>query len=459
MQEQTHTQMTETTATNGIQPAGDDEVRSEYLPHATSASQLPANQDNGQSPQNQGQQNVLELVGSLVRQEDTQERRFRRERLVVTEKLAGGQSVTRLMLSVQEEHGVGYTIPLTIQGDLNAVLDGIEQGALEHGLRVRVRGRLSFQTVYDDRFAREDFPMGRRYTAVVAAVQTITPLSVLEARGEPLPPPGSYTVVEGEIVRVVRIVRHEIEQAVEMARTTLSVAMKGVNSRGLEVVTEDEVGLAMPLALTGIEAGLRRGNTVRVRGFLEPVRVRINAANPREREARAFLDEQESVWERRTEAAVQRETNRDGNPLSQQAREGIQADARRSVVHDKNTLLTQTVLRVRAGGIELLEGETTSVETAREAYQSWRNSNPPIRQQARMARPPRARGNGRGNAGVDDEVVGEHDSFSAARPASSPTSFWRKSSASLRRGSAVWSGGCHWRLNWHRPGCGHFLAR
>jgi hypothetical protein len=403
MQEQEQT-MTETTATNGSQPAGNDDVRSEYLPHVTSSSQLPA-----QSPQNRGPQNVLELVGSLVRQDDTKERRFRRERLVVTEKQAGGHSVTRLMLAVQEEHGVGYTIPLTIQGDLNTVLDGIEQGALEHGVRVRVQGRLSFQTVYDDRFASEEYPMGRRYTAVVAAVQTITPLSVLEARGEPLPPPGSYIVVEGEIVRVVRIIRHEIERAVEMARTTLSVEMRGVNSRGLEIVTEDEVGLAMPLALTGIEAGLRRGNTVRVRGFLEPVLVRINPANPREQEAQAFLDEQQEIWEQRTEAAVQRETNRDGNPLSQQAREGIQSDARRSVAHDKRDLLTQTVLRVRAGGLELLGGEMTSVETAREAYRAWQINNP--RQRVRTTQPSRARGNGRGNndAGADEEVVGEHD--------------------------------------------------
>lgn len=254
---------------------------------------------------------------------------------------------TRLLLHIEEEDGITYGLNV----DVPAHTAEREQiiAHLGHGDRVHVRGRLRTEPAFDVRFATDDNPAGRATRQMTVVVESIE-LADADAID------GTWLKMTGRTSTVADIREHEYGSDDRVGRTFLVVEWSEPSQRPGSRTTHtriDRIPLDVPLAIDGCTSALRAGNLITVEGHLEPFSRYIDPK--RNSAVNAYLSEFDD--RRQAEYAT----------LSPQER-------RRQERRDRRTLQNiryEQGVRVRAGYIELHEGQPMSVDEARHARREF----------------------------------------------------------------------------------------
>ncbi len=279
--------------------------------------------------------------------------------------------VTCLLVQVTEEDGAIYAmtlnVPLSPEHTARAAL--LEK--LQLGARIRARGRLHTEQRFDRRFATADDPDGRPSRQVVVAVDDIANASEDELDG-------TWLQLTGRISVVATIRNHEIAIDEEIGRTHLVVEWVEPSQRPgsrAHATRVDRIPLDIPLLLESSPNGLRAGNLVTVEGRLEPFRRQLRPAQ--NRFVQQYLEDFEQ--KRRGTYAL----------LSDQAR----AERERRDANKLRSLRYEQDVRVRAGYVDLHEGQPMSVGEARTAHRAYIRQQK-ARKQAQGAQPDEKQGAG-----------------------------------------------------------------
>ena len=283
--------------------------------------------------------NQIEVVGRLVAHDG-------RSGPAVVQPHAGAARYhaygPRLRMQVVEEDDLVYTLPIDLMlGDpaQQALVD-----TLQVGDRVQIGGRLRAERTFDRRFATAGHPEGRptmQLTVVVAQLVSAPPDAV----------DGSWVQLVGRISVPPAIRHHEHLPDEQVARTSLVVEWHEPSRRPgsrFQISRIDRIPLDIPLSVDGSSAALRTGNRVCVEGRLEPFQRPLRPQT--NRIVAEHLDELQARWQ--AEQATLRAAERD-----QRQRQYLQTLRR---------LQQEQRLRVRAGYIELLDGQPMTLTEARE---------------------------------------------------------------------------------------------
>jgi len=254
---------------------------------------------------------------------------------------------TRLLLHVAEEDGSAYGLNV----DVPSHTAEREQllARLKHGERVRVRGTLRTEPTFDLRFATDDNPAGRptRQMAVVVEHIDLADADAID---------GTWLKLTGRTSAVADIRDHEYGNDDQVGRTFVVVEWSEPSQRPGSRITHtrsDRIPLDVPLALPGSTNALRGGNLITVEGQLEPFQRYIDPE--RNSAVNTYLTSFNT--RRQTEYAA----------LSPQERQRQERRDRRTLQH----IRYEQSLRVRAGYIELHDGEPMNIEEAQEVRAAW----------------------------------------------------------------------------------------
>jgi len=250
---------------------------------------------------------------------------------------------TRLLLHVAEEDGTAYGLNV----DVPSHTAEREQllARLKHGERVRVRGTLRTEPTFDLRFATDENPAGRPTRQMAVVVEQIE-LADADAVD------GTWLKLTGRTSAVADIRDHEYGNDDQVGRTFVVVEWSEPSQRPGSRITHtrsDRIPLDVPLALDGSTKALRGGNLITIEGQLEPFQRYIDPQ--RNSAVNSYLT---SFNDRRHAAYA---------ALSPQERQRQERRDRRTL---QNIRYEQSI-RVRAGYVELHDGQPMSVEEAQKA--------------------------------------------------------------------------------------------
>ncbi len=213
-----------------------------------------------------GDANLVEIIGTVVTQ------RWRgRDSIALSGMSPAHARTARLALQVTEEDGDAYGIRLVCAQQAPGVAALLAQ--LQDGDRIRVAGRLGWRATYDLRYATPDDPAGRPVRELLITVLALEPAL-------PDAIDGSWVRVQGTILVPPRLRWHEVVAGMQVARTSLQVALHQPSLRPgsrCAIVQTETIPVDFPIDLPGVGAALRVGNQVVVEGRLELFRQRINA--------------------------------------------------------------------------------------------------------------------------------------------------------------------------------------
>ena len=220
----------------------------------------------GAPGRNPGDENLVEIIGTVVTQ------RWRgRDSIALSGMSPAHARTARLALQVTEEDGDAYGIRLVCAQQAPGVAALLAQ--LQDGDRIRVAGRLGWRATYDLRYATPDDPAGRPVRELLITVLALEP-----ALPDALD--GSWVRAQGTILVPPRLRWHEVVAGMQVARTSLQVALHQPSLRPgsrCAIVQTETIPVDFPLDLPDVGAALRAGNRVVVEGRLELFRQRINA--------------------------------------------------------------------------------------------------------------------------------------------------------------------------------------
>ncbi|MDP9316933.1 MAG: hypothetical protein M3R24_39770 [Chloroflexota bacterium] len=290
--------------------------------------------------------NLVEIVGPVMLQ-----RQRGKEQVALARFSRQGGARTQLYVQINEEHGDVYTLTLYFPARTAEEAALIE--SLQEGERIRAVGQLSSRETYDPRFVTDDAPLGRPMRELAIAVLRIERASEDDIDG-------SWVELRGTIATPPRLRRHEVESSLEIARTSLLVQVQQPSRRPSVAalrMKEDRVPIDVPVALPGAGAAMARDNAVRVMGWLEVYRAKLNLE--REPLVADAISALEAQW------AAERE-RLTGKALQ---------DAERVHTRRLRSLLYEDRLRVRVGQVELVVGtEVNDLEVVRNNHRTWEDS-------------------------------------------------------------------------------------
>jgi hypothetical protein len=290
--------------------------------------------------------NHIEIVGGLValHQRDRQQHAAV---LPVPRMTRYSAQVQRLLLQVEEEDGLVYTLPLDVPThlpDQQALL-----AILAPGDRIHVHGRVCTEATFDRRFATLDNPDGRPTSQLTVVVAQLRHAGADDVNG-------SWLQLMGRISVPPTIRRHERATTEEVGRTSLVVEWVEPSRRPgshQQLVRIDRIPLDIPLAIDGSIKGLRAGNRILVEGRLEPFQ------RPLRPGTNGFVQHHLAALHAQWQAEA---TTLSATERGQRERHHLQQLRR---------LQSEQCVRVRAGYVELLDGQPMTVEDARTAHATF----------------------------------------------------------------------------------------
>jgi hypothetical protein len=250
---------------------------------------------------------------------------------------------TRLLLHIAEEDGTAYGLNVDVPSH-TAEREHL-LARLKHGERVRVGGTLRTEPTFDLRFATDENPAGRptRQMAVVVEQIELADADAID---------GTWLRMTGRTSAVADIRDHEYGNDDHVGRTFVVVEWSEPSQRPGSRITHtrsDRIPLDVPLALPGSTKALRAGNLITIEGQLEPFQRYIDPQ--RNSAVNSYLT---SFNDRRHAAYA---------TLSPQERQRQERRDRRTLQH----IRYEQSIRVRAGYVELHDGQPMSVEEAQKA--------------------------------------------------------------------------------------------
>ncbi len=302
--------------------------------------------------------NLVEIVGPVMLQ-----RQRGKEQVALARFSRQGGARTQLYVQINEEHGDVYTLTLYFPARTAEEAALIE--SLQEGERIRAVGQLSSRETYDPRFVTDDAPLGRPMRELAIAV-----LRIERAADDDID--GSWVELRGTIATPPRLRRHETESSLEIARTSLLVQVQQPSRRpdvAALRMKEDRVPIDVPVALPHAGAAMARDNGVRVKGWLEVYRAKLNLE--REPLVADAITALEAQW---TEERAQ---------LTGKALQ----DAERVHTRRLRSLLYEDRLRVRVGQVELVKGTVIEdLELVRNNHRAWEDGVRTRREAQQMRR-------------------------------------------------------------------------
>ncbi len=287
--------------------------------------------------------NLVEIVGPVMLQ-----RQRGKEQVALARFSRQGGARTQLYVQINEEHGDVYTLTLYFPARTAEEAALIE--SLNEGERIRAVGQLSSRETYDTRFVTDDAPLGRPMRELAIAV-----LRIERAAEDDIE--GSWVELRGTIATPPRLRRHETESSLDIARTSLLVQVQQPSRRpGVAALRmkEDRVPIDVPVALPHAGAGMARDNVVRVKGWLEVYRTKLNLE--REPLVADAITALEAQW-------AEERARLTGKALQ---------DAERVHTRRLRSLLYEDRLRVRVGQVELVRGTPIEdLEVVRNNHRAW----------------------------------------------------------------------------------------
>lgn len=316
-----------------------------------------------------------------------------------------GATEYRYELSINEvvgdEHSAArtsYRLPITMSEAVRARAEHL----LVDGQRIAVLGPLGMEEFYDQRFQRDAYDAGRRTWDI-----RIDVLGIQEVGDEV--PDMAWVQLEGEVVDRPRVYSRQYGD-----RRTLVERYAGVTLRYREILAASFGRAVRPVVksipvevlITGDEeiipssdALLRPGNKVRIEGRLSPSTFRLPRAALEDATVQTALERTRTQFETRNADLQQRqEASRRDRQTGQErpARDGTSSNAprqqplngealERQIARAQQRLLTGRRVRVEIGYVELLHGETATIEERRRLIaesEERRRARPAPRQQA-----------------------------------------------------------------------------